>query len=135
MNAQAKIPVTKTIIPALRAAGIRISINHSRAFDDGENVYIRQYPRRVNRTGFPILPWGGETTVNLIFPDGQSYTGVATCSLEDRFDRKVGISIALHRALDTRKRFKHVKGSPIALTITGSRITATDSLSPIYDNS
>ena len=114
MKTPSKAPVTKTILPALKAAGVRIFISHSRAFGDGETTIIRQYPRRVNKTGLPILPYGGETVVNLSFPGDAMYTGVATCSPQDRFDRKLGISIALHRALAARKEYQRsVKSSVI----------------------
>lgn len=136
MKTPTQIPVTKTILPALRAAGVKISIEHQR-YLHGRGIVetlLTPWARKREKRGFVDVypfPHGGETTVNLIFPDGKSYTGVATCSLEDRFDRKLGISLALHRALDARKRFKRIKDSPMALVITGSRII--DPLS--HDNS
>lgn len=112
-------PVTLTVLPRLRAAGIKCRIYHSRYVIDsalcGGPTPRVHGPFRVRRKGssplFPHLRWaphGGETTVDLLFPDGTSYSGTAKCSREDRFNRLEGIRIALGRALAARKGHQHV---------------------------
>lgn len=44
-------------------------------------------------------PKGGETIVQISLPDGRYLEGVAKCSLSDSYNRKVGVNIALGRAL------------------------------------
>lgn len=120
------LPVTLTVLPALRQAGIRIQIRHRRVFgipsDDCSMLY--PYRRKMKETVIPVNPHGGETTVQLTFPDGGFYTGVAKCSLDDRFDRREGIRIALDRALFARKAYKskHAKGT---LTLTSNSISVS----------
>lgn len=46
-----------------------------------------------------VLPRGGLTAVIMTSPTGDNYEGVSVCSLEDNFNRKVGLSIAMGRAL------------------------------------
>jgi len=104
------LPVTKTILPHLRRAGVKARISHSRyaykleAEKDGSLTHSLFPVTRVNRRDYEaISSRGGKTEVSLLFPDGQTYTGIANCSIEDQFNRREGIRIALSRALAARK--------------------------------
>jgi hypothetical protein len=101
-------PVTLTVIPALRAAGIKVRVQHHRyCYRAGYHSLVVRQRRRDRVVKDLILtswcPKGGSTKVDLLFPDNTSFSGVAMCSTEDRFNRREGIRIALNRALAARK--------------------------------
>jgi hypothetical protein len=103
-------PVTKTILPHLRCAGVKVRVRHYRiAIKHGTgridyDPTILSPVTRMNRKDYLVIgPRGGRTEVNLLFPDGKTYTGIANCSVEDQFNRREGIRIALERALAARK--------------------------------
>lgn len=49
---------------------------------------------------YPIISnFGGITIIEVTSPEGLNATGTAKCSIEDNFNRRVGNSIALGRAL------------------------------------
>lgn len=111
-------PATTSVLPSLRRGGVKVRIRHERYVEyildgnapAGSNARLEPYARRYDKRapGCPgPLPCGGKTTVDLVFPDGGSYTGTALCSLSDRFCRRTGIAIALERALAARK--EHVR--------------------------
>ncbi len=59
---------------------------------------------------------GGKTEITITFPDGSETIGVAECSKEDAFNRKLGVKIALGRALykaneDNMKKNTQLGGS------------------------
>ena len=109
-------PVTLSVLPSLRRGGIKVRIRHKRylyCISGGETIvgpvsYGRRYGNEMSDIPYPL---GGETTVELAFPDGGTYTGISKCSLKDRFCRRIGISLALERALVARK--EHVKRTNI----------------------
>lgn len=45
------------------------------------------------------LPKGGCTTVQVTLPDGEVLTGWSECSVNDPYNRKRGVQIALNRAM------------------------------------
>lgn len=105
---------THSVLPMLRLGGVRVRIRHKRylARHHGETLILADYARRWcgsvdNLDGYVPYPLGGETSVELAFPDGGTYEGVAKCSLKDRFDRKVGLAMALSRALAARR--EHIR--------------------------
>jgi hypothetical protein len=111
---------TKVLLPALRKQGIKVRIRHARRCLVGDPMSGMSYdtlPTNLidvydaNGSLMDILPHGGLTTVDLLFPDGKSYTGVAKCSEQDRFNRHEGIHIATQRALAVRKHEKNFDGS------------------------
>ena len=44
-------------------------------------------------------PRGGLTVVDIILDDGRTYTGTATCSMRDNYNKRIGRAIAIGRAL------------------------------------
>jgi hypothetical protein len=70
------------IVEALRKGGFKVRVRHS---------------RRMNPTG--INPRGGKTVVNLTTPNGIELEGVAVCSRKENFNKRLGVRIALGRAL------------------------------------
>ncbi len=102
---------TKTLLPALRKQGIRVRVRHARivatvfpsAILTLSLQEIRQRRAALTEPFLYVQPKGGSTTVDLTFPDGTTFTGVAKCSNEDQFNRHEGIRIATMRALDKRR--------------------------------
>lgn len=67
--------------------------------NDGWEVQVRHIRPRIN-DGWDVAPKGGRTVVRLGHPEIGVYAkGVATCSTKDAFDRRIGLGMALTRAL------------------------------------
>lgn len=85
-------------IKQLRQRGYKIRVLHTR----------HQNPvQKLMGKAFELSPHGGSTTIELTTPDKQyNVFGKSVCSLEDNFNRKVGNSIALGRALKQLETLK-----------------------------
>ncbi len=70
-------------IDELRSMGFKVRVMHQ---------------RKVDQWGL-VKPRGGQTTVELVTPDGTVLVGKAKCSKKDGFNKRLGVSIALGRAL------------------------------------
>jgi len=99
-------------IVELRRRGYTVRVQHLRRASDG-GLYAKWeldelkkmfpyggeaglYAKRVS-----LLPTGGKTVVRLEGPGGNyGSTGVADCSEKDNFNKKLGLRIALARAVD-----------------------------------
>ena len=66
----------------LRKSGYKIAVHHH---------------RKKDRDGL-IKPKGGKTVLIIDSPCGQHFEGIAKCSNEDNYDKKLGIRIALGRS-------------------------------------
>jgi len=78
-------------IKDLRQKGYKVRVMHTR------RCWIKA---RATGHSKEVHARGGSTKIELTTPDKQhTVTGEAVCSLEDNFNRKVGNSIALGRAL------------------------------------
>ena len=92
-------------IHQLRQKGFKVKVHHLRY--DSRSVKIHRkkakpYPtKQFIETGEQkfIFPRGGITTVEILCPDGQTLAGESNCSLKDGFKKKVGVHMALGRAL------------------------------------
>lgn len=90
---------TPEMIQSLRSQGFTVSIRHKRRKTQKATKSfpikngIAQHFREV------IHPKGGETHV-VITKGGVSYTGKAKCRENESFSKKMGVSIALFRALE-----------------------------------
>jgi hypothetical protein len=79
-------------IKQLRQSGWKIRVIHRRNYDTVDKIDGR----------FPVLSnFGGSTTVEITSPEGLNAAGTAVCSMKENFNRRVGNSIALGRALQT----------------------------------
>lgn len=70
----------------LRKAGYKVRVLHCRKFSTR------------NLLG-EFDPKGGETVVQITTPDGQDLEGRAKCSDKERYNKRVGVQVALGRAL------------------------------------
>jgi hypothetical protein len=78
-------------IKDLRRQGYKVRVMHSRRYDT---------KHKVSGTVLELAARGGSTTIELTTPDKQlTVFGKSVCSIEDNFNRKVGNSIAIGRAL------------------------------------
>jgi hypothetical protein len=78
-------------IRQLRRAGFKVRVIHTRN---------HKKVRKLNGYYYELLAKGGTTTIQITSSDKHSdVEGIAVCSNEDNFNRKLGNSIALGRAL------------------------------------
>jgi hypothetical protein len=69
-------------IQYLRQSGYKVGVYHH---------------RRKTKKG-TVSPKGGKTILVIDSPSGQHFEGIATCSKEDNYNKKLGIRIALGRS-------------------------------------
>lgn len=69
-------------VEELRRSGYKIRVHHHRRKND-EGINAR----------------GGKTVVEVTTPDGRTLIGVARCSRRENFNKRLGVRIALGRAL------------------------------------
>lgn len=87
-------------IKQLRQSGYKVRVLHSRFF---------KTIQKLDGTLEEVLPKGGYTKIEVTTPDKVLTTiGESLCSKEDLFNRKVGNSIALGRALKQLEDFKTI---------------------------
>ena len=82
--------------------GLRARYRHERlAFDHGIGHVVRATHYVLFSAGLKPLPRGGVTTCRLVTEDGAVVSeAVARCSRRDNFNKRLGRSISLGRALD-----------------------------------
>jgi len=93
-------------------------MNVSELRSNGFKVRVLHH-RKWNLCGISNL--GGRTIVQIKTPEGQELEGEAICSKEDNYNKKLGVSIAIGRALKKRFRCRPdgwflEKGGPCGLT-------------------
>lgn len=81
----------KTQVEHLRRNGWKVRVYHQRQTPQGL--------KRIQGKNQKILPKGGLTEVSVISPEGETGSGWAECSKKDVYNRKLGVQIALGRAL------------------------------------
>jgi len=74
-----------TTVKALRQNGWKVRVLHHRIIDD--------------RNLGEIYPKGGKTQIIIDSPVGEHFEGIALCSIKDLYNKKMGVKIALGRAL------------------------------------
>ena len=85
-------------IKDLRRQGYKVRVMHAR------HHVTKQ---KISGTVLDLSARGGSTTIELTTPDKQhTVFGKAVCSLDDNFNRKLGNSIAIGRALQQLKNLK-----------------------------
>lgn len=71
-------------IEDLRKSGYKIRVHHH---------------RKMNLDG--INARGGKTVVEVTTPDGTTLVGMSRCSRKENFDKRMGVRIALGRAMSS----------------------------------
>lgn len=69
-------------VEKLRRAGVKVRVKHY---------------RRVSSSG--TNPRGGKTVVEVTLPDGTALVGESKCSRKENFNKRLGVRIALGRAM------------------------------------
>lgn len=77
-------------VQELRQSGYRVRVIHRRNYTERETF---------GGTTEVISEKGGSTQVDITTPDGVNTTGYANCCSIDNYNRKIGVLIALGRAL------------------------------------
>ena len=89
-------------IRQLRRAGFKVRVIHTRHYETRENLRMSAC--------FRLSGKGGSTKIQITTPDKKvDAEGIAMCSMEDSFNRKLGNSIALGRAVQQLMEFPEVK--------------------------
>jgi hypothetical protein len=85
-------------IHELRKNGYKVKVTIYRYYPHDREIYpiyqIKKWAGMKN-----VCPHGGKNVIHLKSPDGREVMGVAECSKEEQYNRKIGNSIALGRAL------------------------------------
>lgn len=80
-------------VKSLRQQGYKVRVLHHR---DYAYVHPPEKFDRVKR----LMQKGGKTEVQILSPDGKSSEGIALCSPKDNYNKKLGVKIALNRAIN-----------------------------------
>jgi hypothetical protein len=89
-------------IKKLRQAGFKARVMHTRHYENVTRGLGEPYHRLSCK--------GGTTKIEVTTPDKTvTVVGNAKCSVEDSFNRKLGNSIALGRAVSKLVQFEHIK--------------------------
>ena len=110
----------KITVRDLRQRGFKVTVHHTRHYTDVKENVIRQVTKHQPDLYKQAHARGGETAVNIFNPrTNQTYSGLSICNLNDNYNKKLGVNIALYRALwsmglkvqprDARGRFLRVK--------------------------
>lgn len=114
--------MSKFSVQKLRKQGYKIRVIHARPYlmYDGETPTqpITKFDAEdMGLSANDALPTGGETIVELTAPNGETLRGIAECSQSQQFYRKLGVYIALGRALGEHPTeqdfFKELKAKKI----------------------
>lgn len=96
-------------VDELRKSGFRVRCHHRRAYQshmtqDGYKLMTRREFEDVE-SGYPdrntyqeeVLPFCGETVVELTAPSGKTYIQSARCNEMDNYNKRLGVRICLGR--------------------------------------
>lgn len=84
-------------VASLRQEGYKVSIRHVR---DMEVIADFENMKFIER----LAPKGGMTLATVESPEGKIFTGVANTSRKDHYNKKLGVAIALGRAMRNENR-------------------------------
>lgn len=94
------------IVHALRKKNFKIRIQHKRYVEymeqdeETDNAIGFEVVTKINKDSFyDILGKGGETKLELTTPQGVTIIETAKCNVIDGYNKKLGVRIALGRAL------------------------------------
>jgi len=93
----------KMNVEQLRKSGYKVRVIHSR-----RGKTMQRMDGGVVQT---LSERGGHTVVQVRTPDGEELEGVAVCSTKDNFNRRLGVKIALGRALTVSESLKTLSGT------------------------
>ena len=77
-------------VKQLRQSGYKVRVLHARR---------HELVKRLGHVSKELCAKGGNTTVEITTPDGKNLTGVASCFNCDSYNKRLGVRIAIGRAL------------------------------------
>jgi hypothetical protein len=77
-------------VKQLRQSGYKVRVLHTRNY---------KLTKRVDGDSKELCAKGGITTIEITTPNGKNVTGVAHCSDCDSYNKRLGVRIAVGRAL------------------------------------
>lgn len=80
--------VKKMTVESLRKSGYKIKVQHHRKTIPAVKA---------------INARGGKTVVEVTTPDGHTFVGISRCSRKENFNKRLGVRIALGRAMKKRE--------------------------------
>ena len=88
----------------LRKADYKVRVEHRRKYWDPINkkwLYLTKYEHSLSALPNYITmeSTGGYTTVTITTPDGLTTQGISKCSKYDKYEKKLGVALALQEAL------------------------------------
>lgn len=83
-----------TTVKELRQSGYKVMVLHHRSYKVHK---VANNPNQLVQKTIHNL--GGKTEIVIDSPTGEHYEGVAICSKVDNYNKKLGVKIALGRAL------------------------------------
>jgi len=90
-------------VTALISKGYKIKIKHRRAYTNHPDCLTRYEYESLYKEpkdySTHVMNTGGNTEVEIIFPDGRFVRAFANCSWQDQFSRKEGRERAIERCL------------------------------------
>lgn len=110
-------------VQKLREMGYKVRVTHKRVYSHIYDLHNnerrldlgsrRKFPRftrtLANQIGLSNIHCrGGETIVEVTTPDNVDAFGVSLCSLKDHYNKKLGVEIALGRAVKALERSGYV---------------------------
>lgn len=105
-------PTTHSVY-SFRKQGVKVRVTHRRLhrFFTGNKIVEKLLGKHevagYNKKNWQFLGYnshGGETQVDLTFPDGSNFTGLAQCLETEPFVRTYGIDKAIGRALSAKEK-------------------------------
>ena len=91
-NKVLRMQMNKQTIKQLRQSGYKVRVLHSRLYD---------HIHKIDGIAHVISNFGGYTKIEVTTPDTlTTVTGESVCSVKENFNRRLGNSIALGRALE-----------------------------------
>jgi hypothetical protein len=98
-------------VQGLRDSGYQVRVTHLRRYnryatDNTGQTYVVGSDFLGTHDGADpkfALPTGGVTMVEVTTPEGVTYSGTAECADNDAYNKKIGVKIALGRAMNFEK--------------------------------
>ena len=82
-------------VQGLRDSGFKVKVHHHR-----RNIANNKFGYTIGQSCKDSLPTGGYTTIEVTTPDNEVLNGRANCSTCDNYNKRIGVAIALGRALN-----------------------------------
>ena len=90
-------------VQTLRGNGYKVIVDHWRNHKNYITGELSLMPQYEIDDCTCIYCKGGHTHVKVLSPEGKEGYGIAMCNVKDNYNRKLGVALALSRALNSLK--------------------------------